>query len=333
MPAAVRLRIPSRGSRLARTGARLLPYAARLHGRYFAGGVDRLVCRAVHDAARLHTLYRFAPPPPFRLHVQRLDRDEYVFRSPFATQWRERNDACVRLHRDGAEHRPLIVLNVGGGSLMRLLLERALVAPLMAAGLDVALPLAPGVGQRRAPDDRRQGWAHTVGAALSAIVQLVHDNVAIEAWARERGYRTVVASGVGVGGTVAAVLAATTSRFDAYVPVVTGAHPGRLWMPPRPLAHAVHARALARAGLRSRRMLARLFDPVAPNRLPPPRARHRCTVVGLRFDTVVPMDDVRDLAEHWGLAPRWIACGSTELGRWPGELAAILARRARSAVV
>jgi hypothetical protein len=256
-----------------------------------------------------------------------------VFRSPFVSPWRERNDGCVRLHRDGAGRRPLVVVNVGGGSLAHLLLERALVAPLIAAGLDVALSLAPGAGQRRTPDDRRQGWAHTVGAALSAMVQLVHDNVAIEAWARDHGYRTVVVTGVGVGGTVAAVLAATTSRFDAYVPVLTGAHPGRLWMPPRPLARAVHAGALARAGLSSCRALARLFDPVAPNRLPPPRARHRCAVVGLRFDTMVPIDDVRDLAAHWGLAPRWIPRSSAELGRWPRELAAILARVARSVTV
>jgi hypothetical protein len=333
LPAAGSARIAVRGSRLARTGARLLPYAARLRCRYFAGGIDRDLCRAVHDAARLRTLYRFAPPPPFRLQVHWSGRDEYVFRSPFVSQWRARNDACVRLHRDGAGRRPLVVLNVGGGSLAHLLLERALIAPLIAAGLDVALPLAPGAGRRRAPEDRRQGWAHTVGAALSAIVQLVHDNVAIESWARNHGYRTVVATGVGLGGTVAAVLAATTSRFDAYIPVLTGAHPGRLWIPPRPLARAVHASALARAGLRSRRALARLFDPVAPNRLPPPRVRHRCTVIGLRFDTVVPMNDVRDLAEHWGLEPRWIARGSTELGRWPSELAAILARLARSVAV
>ncbi len=322
---------PLRASAFARAGTHFLAYAARARGRYFARGVDRDVCRTLHDAARLRTLYRFGPPPPFRLGVQRARTDEYAFRSPFATPWRARNEAGVTLHRAGPDRRTLVVLNVAGGSLVRWLLVRAIVPALLASAFDVAVPVAPGSGRRRTPDDRRLGWAHSVGAALAAIVQLVHDNVALESWARERGYRTIVVTGVGLGGTVAAVLAATTSRFDGYVPVVAGAHPGRLWIPPRPLARAVHAGALARAGVRSRRALARLFDPVAPNRLPPPRARRRCTVVGLRFDPMVPVGDVRDLAAHWGIEPRWIACGGAELGRWPRELGAILAQRARLA--
>ncbi|HEY2388414.1 MAG TPA: alpha/beta hydrolase family protein [Candidatus Binatia bacterium] len=326
-----------RASTLARAGARLLPYAARARGGYFAAGIDRGLCRVLHDAARLRTLYRFGPPPPLRLGMQREAGDEYAFRSPFASPWRARNDACVRLHRARPDRRVLVVVNVVGGTLARWLLVRMLVAAFAAVGLDVAVPVPPGGGRRRTPDDRRLGWAHTVGAALAALVQLVHDNVALESWARSHGYGTIIVTGVGLGGTVAAVLAATTSRFDAYVPVVTGAHPGRLWMPPRPLARAVHAGVLARAGLRSRRALARLFDPVAPNRLPPPRARERCLLVGLRHEPMVPVPDVRDLATHWGVAPRWIARGGVELARWPRELAGIVAalasRHGRSVAV
>jgi hypothetical protein len=324
-----------RASPLARAGTRLLPYAARARGGYFAAGIDRGLCRLIHDAARLRTLYRFGPPPPLRLCAQREGSDEYAFRSPFASPWRARNDACVRLHRDRPERRALVVVNVVGGTVARWLIVRVLVAAFAAVGLDVAVPVPPGGGQRRTQDDRRLGWAHSVGAALAALVQLVHDNVALESWSRELGYGTVVVTGVGLGGTVAAVLAATTSRFDAYVPVATGAHPGRLWIPPRPLARAVHAGALARGGVRSRRALARLFDPVAPNRLPPPRVRERCALVGLRHEPTVPVPDVRDLATHWGIEPRWIACGGAELGRWPRELAAIVAafasRRAAAA--
>jgi len=328
-------RLPVRASPLARAGAHLLPYAAAARGRYFSSGVDRALCRALHDAARARTLYRFGPPPPLRLSAQRDAHDAYAFRSPFASPWRARNDACAQLHREPSGRRALVVVNVVGHSLTRWVLVRTMVTALRARGLDVAVPVAPGGGSRRTPEDRRLGWAHSVGAALVALVQLVHDNVALESWARELGYGTIIVTGLGLGGTVAAVLAATTSRFDAYVPVVAGAHPGRLWMPPRPLARAVHAGALARGGLRSRRALARLFDPVAPNRLPPPRARERCLVVGLRYDPLVPVDDVRDLGTHWGVEPRWIARGGVELGRWPRELAAMIAtfvaRRARLA--
>src|SRR6185295_11166365 len=130
---------------------------------------------------------------------------------------------------------PLVVWNHGTSACARLI-ERLFVTRLLAAGLDVAVPVAPGVGNRRDVRGLGRHWAATVGAAVSAIVQLVHDNVAIESWARGQGYRIVAVSGIGIGGTVAALLAATTARFDAYVPMLAGAHPGRLWLPPRTLA-------------------------------------------------------------------------------------------------
>ncbi len=317
-----------RGTRLARAAAWLAPYAARLGHGYFADGVDRAVCRAIHGAARRRTLFRFAPAPP----VRELGRargahaaDEYGFRSPFVSPLRERNEAVVRCYRGGVERRALVVFNPDDGLVARVLVTRAFVARLSAAGLDVAVPIAPGTMLRRAPADRRRGWAHSVGAALAAIVQLVHDNVAVETWARAAGYRTVVAAGIGHGGTVAALLAATTTCFDAYVPMLAGAHPGWAWLPPRASAAAVHARALARDGVRRRATLARLFDPVAPLRLGPPRARERCTIVGARFDRVVLPADVGELGRHWSVAPLW-TCRRAEVPRQVVELATIVAR-------
>jgi hypothetical protein len=108
--------------------------------------------------------------------------------------------------------------------------------------------------------------------------------------------------------------------------MLAGPHPGRLWLPPRTLARAVNRRALARTGVRQRRTLVRLFDPVAPERLPPPRRRHRCAVIGLGFDTLVPAADVRDLALHWRVAPLWLPRCHVELPICAGDLAAVLAR-------
>jgi hypothetical protein len=315
--------------RLLRAVEWLLPWGAwLLRGGYFCDGVERGVCRAIHRAAARGTLYSFAPPPPLKLVAHGRGRwaaDEYRFRSPFVSHIAQRNQAYVRHYQCGARHRPLLIVNHGTGSFAALL-ERYFLGRLLAAGLDVAIPVAPGFYRRRGAGDHRGGWAATVGAALSAMVQLVHDNVAVESWARGRGYRTVAVSGIGLGGTVAAVLAATTARFDAAIPMLAGAHPGRLWLPPRALARAVDRRALARAGVRHARTLVRLFDPVAPVRLPRPRLREHCAVVGLRFDTLVPAADVRDLAAHWRVAPLWLSRCHVELPRCAGELVAIVTR-------
>jgi hypothetical protein len=261
--------------------------------------------------------------------------EEFRFRSPFASHVPERNEAVDRLYRSGRTPRALVVLNHGAGSFATAsftgFLERWFVGRFLAVGVDVAVPAAPGFHRRRRRGDPHGAWAPSVGAALSAIVQLVHDDVAVEAWARGLGYRIVVAAGLGIGGTVAALLAATTHRFDAYVPIAAGAHPGRLWMPPRLLARAVHRRALARTGVRQPRTLARLFDPVAPTRWPRPRRPQRCTLVGLRYDRVVPALDVRDLAIHWGVRPLWLPRSSVELAACAGEIVAIVVRAARAA--
>lgn len=313
--------------RLVRALEWALPWGARLRGGYFHAGVERAACRVIHRAARRGVLYQFAPPPPLRAVAAggggRVS--EYRFRSPFTSHIPERNEATVRHYRCGALRRPLVIWNHGTGSFARLL-ERLFVARLLAAGVDVAVPVAPGFEGRRGMRGLGRRWAATVGSALSAIVQLVHDNVAVESWARACGYRTVAVSGIGIGGTVAAVLGATTARFDACVPMLAGAHPGRLWLPPRALARAVSRRALARAGLRRARTLVRLFDPVAPERLPPPRRRRHCAIVGLGFDTLVPAADVRGLALHWRVPPLWLPRCHVELPACAADLAAIVAR-------
>jgi len=323
------MRVATRWPRLRIAVGRLVPWRLRLsRGGYFRDGIDRSVCRAIHRAAARGTLYSFAPPPPLTLvaHGQgQWAADEYRFRSPFVSHIAERNQAYVRHFRCGARRRPLVIVNPGPTAFAAVP-ERHFLGCLLAAGLDVAIPIAPGFRQRCGAGDHRGGWAATVGAALSAMVQLVHDNVAVEAWARGCGYRTVAVSGIELGGTVAAVLAATTARFDAAIAVLAGAHPGRLWLPPRVPGRAVNRRALERAGLRHARTLVRLFDPVAPVRLPPPRLRERCALVGLRFDTLVPAGDVRDLAVHWRVAPLWLGCSHDELPRRAGELAAIITR-------
>jgi hypothetical protein len=322
-------RAAARWSRLLRAAERLALWGSRLSRRdHFRDGVDRSACRAIHRAAARGTLYSFAPPPPLTLVAQGRGRwvaDEYRFRSPFVSHIAERNQAYLRYYQCGARDCPLLIVNPGTETVTAMV-ECHLIARLLGAGIDIALPDAPGGRRRRGPADHRRGWAATVGAALSAIVQLVHDNVAIECWARTSGYRIVGVTGLEIGGTVAALLAATTARFDAAIPVLAGAHPGLLWLPPRTLAVGVNRRTLARGGVRHARTLVRLFNPVAPVRLPRPRLRERCTLVGLRFDNLVPGADVQDLATHWRVAPVWLPRRHAELPQCAGELAAIIAR-------
>jgi hypothetical protein len=205
----------------------LLPCSARLlRGGYFRRGIERAVCRAIHLAAARGTLYRFGPPPPLTVVARgrgRWGADEYRFRSAFVSHIAERNQAYVRHYRCGARRGGtppigappigtprIVILNHGTGSFATLL-ESAFIARLLAAGLDVALVAAPGFYRRRPRCDLRRQWATSVGAALSALVQLVHDDVAVEAWARRVGYRTVAVSGIGIGGTVAAVAASASA--------------------------------------------------------------------------------------------------------------------------
>jgi hypothetical protein len=49
-------------------------------------------------------------------------------------------------------------------------------------------------------------------------------------------------------------------------------------------------------------------------------------VIGLRFDTVVHADDVRELAYHWRIAPRWLPRARVELPLCAADLAHMLSR-------
>jgi hypothetical protein len=227
-------------------------------------------------------------------------------------------------HRGGRTRGALVVVNRGTG-LLADVVARRFAAALVAMGFDVAIPATirgDGAGEG--------AWARSIGSALATIVRRVHDGVTVEAWARQLGYRTVIATGVGIGGTVTALLAATTSRFDGCVPVLAGTHPGRLWLPPRALARAADHAALARDDVRHARTLLRLFDPVAPGRLPAPRRRDGSAVVGLRYDTQVPPADVQALANHWRVRAVWLDRCHVELPASTRALATVIAHAARA---
>jgi hypothetical protein len=303
----------------------LAPIGARLFGRrHFRGGVDRVACRAVHGAAARGSLFAFAPPPFFTRVVCGRGRrpvDGYRGRAPLVTGLRIAGETTVQHHRGSGARGVLVVVNRGTG-LLADLIARRLATALVRVGFDVAIPIA------RTSVEGDGDWARTVGGALATIVRRVHDGVAVEAWARQLGYRSVLATGVGIGGTVTALLAVTTSRFDGCVPVLAGAHPGRLWLPPRGLARAADHQALARDDIRHARTLLRLFDPVAPARLPQPRRREGCAVVGLRYDRHVPPVDVQALADHWRVRSVWLERSHVEVPLCGRALATIVAHAA-----
>jgi dienelactone hydrolase len=312
-----------------RTMERLAPLGARLFGRrHFRAGVDRAACRAVHGAAARGSLFAFAPPPHFvRVIAGRGRRpvDLYRGRAPLVSGLAASGETRLRHHRGGGTRGALVVVNRGTG-LLADVVARRLASALVAIGFDVAIPIA-AVGA----DDDEQDWARTVGSALATIVRRVHDGAAVEAWGRALGYGTVLATGVGIGGTVTALLAATTSRFDGCVPILAGTHPGRLWLPPRALARAADHEALARDDVRQVRTWLRLFDPIAPGRLPAPRQRAGVAVVGFRYDRHVPPADVQALADHWKVRAVWLERCHVEVPLAIGALATVVAHAARSA--
>ena len=309
---------------------RLVPVGARLLGRrYFRDGVDRAACRALHGAAARGSLYGFAPPPTFTLMTRGRGRravDVYRGRAPLVSGLVAAGETRLQHHRGRGTRGTLVVVTPGVGAFADLVARR-LAARLVAVGFDVAVPMPFGPSGEGGDGD----WSRTIGAALAAIVRRVHDGVAVESWGRQLGYRSIGAAGVGIGGTVTALLAATTSRFDATVAIVAGAHPGRMWLPPRALARATDHGALARDDVRHARTLLKLFDPVAPGRMPSPRRRDGAAVVGLRRDTFVPPADVQALADHWRVRPIWLPRGHLELPACADTLAAVIAHAATTA--
>jgi hypothetical protein len=306
---------------------RLLPAGVRLSGsRYFRSGVDRAACRAVHGAAARGSLYGFAPPPHFTPIARGRGRrpvDVYRGRAPLVSGLAGGGEMRVHHHRGSGTRGTLVVVNRGAGAFADRIACR-LARQLAGVGFDVAIPF--GAGE---PGDRE--WNRSVGTVLATIVRRVHDGAAVEAWGRQLGYRSVIATGIGLGGTATALLAATTSRFETCVPILAGAHPGRLWLPPRALARATDLAALARDDVRQARTLLRLFDPVAPSRLPPPRRRGSGAVVGFRYDSVVFPAEVQALADHWHVRPVWLARCRIELPASMRALATVVAHTATTA--
>src|SRR5690606_29550993 len=104
-----------------------------------------------------------------------------------------------------------------------------------------------------------------------------------------------------------------------------------LWLAPRALARAADHEALARDDVRQVRTWLRLFDPIAPGRLAPPRSRAGSAVVGLRYDRHVLPADVQALADHWRVRPVWLERSHVELPLCGRALATVVAHAMRNA--
>ncbi len=122
--------------------------------------------------------------------------------------------------------------------------------------------------------------------------------------ARADGVPLVVA-GYSMAGQLAAQAVATLPWELPVVSMAPSDSAGPVFVD-GPLSGAVHFDALGFSG--RRRLAELLFARSRVQVLPPPRSPKR-VVVANRHDGIVPPSSMERLAQHWGVAPRWIESG------------------------
>ncbi len=179
-----------------------------------------------------------------------------------------------------------------------------ILTPAVEAGVACLLLENPFYGGRR-----RVGQRGTqIGCVSDFVIMgraVVREAHALMEWAHEAGYARVGVVGYSMGGQMSAMAAALAPRpahVVAMAPSVTAASvflDGPLQKDVRWDALGADGRSRLRAILSSLSVLA----------LPPVADPARATLVATRHDAIVPPRDAVAIAEHWRIAPRWLADG------------------------
>ncbi len=203
-------------------------------------------------------------------------------------------------------------------------------APLVRDGVAALLLENPLYGARRLPGER--GVPLRVSDLVLMAAATLREARALAAMLRAGGRRVAV-SGYSMGGQMAAVVGATLPFPLAVVPLAPSDSPAAVFTEGMLSRHPRWA-ALARGGAtpeRARRDLREFLSRFAVTRLPPPREPRAAIVVATRRDGVVPPEEQRRIAEHWGCELRWLPDGhvSAFLRRGPEMRRAIADALAR----
>ncbi len=184
-------------------------------------------------------------------------------------------------------------------------LRQAIYGPLVRAGTDVLLLESPFYGVRRLPTLNTASLP-TVSQQTLMNLALVEESRALVTWLLAQKYSRVGVAGYSMGGTVAALTAATVDAPLAVAVLAAGLSSAPV-LTRHMLSWSVDYDALGDWGrVRLRRMVER-GDLV---HYPPPKAVHAAIVLGCRRDGYIPGDQVRALHALWrGSELRWINAG------------------------
>ena len=230
------------------------------------------------------------------------------FESPVTTLPARVRRARVRwIEPRGRTDAALVMLGSWGDESFAL--RQRLVAPLVAAGVAVALPETPFFGARR-PIGQRGVALSTVYDFLSLGHAAVEEARGLLAWLARRGHQRLGIAGFSMGGQLAALTAALVPWPVSVVTVAASDSPASVFCR-GPLGRAPSWRALEADGLGAAApRLRALFERYAVTALPPPKDPSRAIVIGTERDLVVPPADAERIAAHWrGARLRWLPSG------------------------
>jgi hypothetical protein len=280
--------------------------------RFFAGGWgDRALCATITPAALARRR-----PAAIAVELGRARRAlggllaEGAFRSPEA-----RLPACARTARvqvllpRGRLQGVALHLCASGDQGFQLRLRFA--APLLAHGLGAVVLENPFYGARRPPEQERHAFRSVSDFELMGAAA-VQEGRALVRWAREvLGAPRVGVTGFSMGGQLAAMVGASTPFPLAVVPLAPTCSPDSV-LRDGVFRHIADWSAVAAAGespaAACEALLAHLSR-FSVQALPPPLVPDAAIVVGTREDGVVPPEEMRRIAEHWGCELRWLPAG------------------------
>jgi hypothetical protein len=155
---------------------------------------------------------------------------------------------------------------------------------------------------------------NSISDFFKMIESTIEEGKSIVHYFHEMGYKKIVVSGVNFGGSISALVAATSRLGISSVPCLAPDSPSKVYTESE-ISHSIDWSAFKKDFIDTEsplKFIKEIFKEIDIGKIPPPKRADACILVGAKRDNFILPGSIQSIQDHWKTSElRWIDSGHT----------------------
>ncbi len=168
-------------------------------------------------------------------------------------------------------------------------------------------------GSRRIQNDYPRN-TNSISDFFKMIESTIEEGKSIVHYFNEMGYQKIVVSGVNFGGSISALIAATSRLGISAVPCLAPDSPSKVYTESE-ISHSIDWSAFRKDFIDKEsplKFVKEIFSQIDIAKIPAPKRADACILVGAKRDNFILPGSIQSIQDHWKISElRWIDSGHT----------------------